>query len=541
MDRSALFTNGRIYTLEREGECYSALRVGPDGRIAQLYRDGADVPPQMARNIPRTDLGGRTVVPGFIDSHVHFMAKVAFGALGVNLARLEGDRIVPDSLDQIRLLLAERIAQSPGPILGYGLCLGAVAERRLPWASELDAWFPGKDILILSMDGHSSSYSSPVLKKLGISALAQDGLLTGTAHEFNMGKISAFLMNRLTPAVLVRGFRTVVDEAARNGVVSLHCLEGTEDPSTDPALLLFKLVGGRLGLRLKLWMQYTALERARRHVRSLAYPRAGGCLAWEMDGSVSSRSAAFDRPYLDRPDAGREYRSPEQALALVRPFYDAGWQTTAHAIGPRGIESILSAYERVMSDGGDGENRLRLRIDHFEFPRPDQIERAGRLGLVLAVQPGFAWADDRFVHTYREALAPEVRAAQCPLRSLVDAGCVVSLSTDSPVQPLYPFLQILGAVDHPIAAHRLSRYEALRAYTYNGAYAAFEEHERGSLGIGKYADFVLLDADPFAVETERLRSIQVLGTWREGLPLTAPPGSVLGFAARVLRTQPRKL
>jgi predicted amidohydrolase YtcJ len=194
-----------------------------------------------------------------------------------------------------------------------------------------------------------------------------------------------------------------------------------------------------------------------------------------------------------------------------------------------------------LAGAGDRKNRLRLRIDHFEFPRPDQIERAGRLGLVLAVQPGFAWADDRFVHTYREALAPEVRAAQCPLRSLVDAGCVVSLSTDSPVQPLYPFLQILGAVEHPIAAHRLSRYEALRAYTYNGAYAAFEEHERGSLAIGKYADLALLDADPFAVETEGLRSIQVVGTWHEGQPLAPLPESVLGFAARALSTQPRKL
>lgn len=537
MRKETVFANGAIYSLEREGERFAAMLVGADGRIRELYPTGAPLPAGVAA----FDLGGAAVVPAFIDAHAHFMSKAALDALAVKLSRLEDGLIAPDSLEAVRDALGARAAATAGPIIGFGLCLGAVAERRLPRASELDAWFPGRPVIVLSMDGHSSSYSTPALNSLGVGSMADDGVLSGAAHEFNMGKITAFVMKGLGPGVLARGISAAVKEAAASGIVSIHCLEGTEDAPTDPAVAAFKLVGGRLGLRLKLWMQYTDLARASRHAGALERRRVGGCLAWEMDGSVSSRTAAFDLDYLDRPDAGRPYRTPDEALALVRPFYEAGWQTSAHAIGPRGIESILSAYERLMdADGDDGDSR-RLRIDHFEFPRPDQIQRAGERRLVLPVQPGFAWMDEKFVHTYEEALAPSVRAAQCPLRSLLDAGCVVALSTDAPVQPLDPFVQIAGAVRHPVRSERISVYEALRAYSWAGAYAAFEERDRGTLAVGKYADFAALDADPFEADPDTLHEIRVTGTWHEGRPLTAPPPGLAGFLARAAATPRRRL
>jgi predicted amidohydrolase YtcJ len=294
-------------------------------------------------------------------------------------------------------------------------------------------------------------------------------------------------------------------------------------------------------LRLKLWLQYTELARVLPHAGTLASRRVGGCLAWEMDGSVSSRSAAFDEPYLDGGGDGHLYRSPAEAFELVAPFVRSGWQTSAHAIGPRGIESILSAYERLLGEAADPANARRLRIDHFEFPRPDQIERAGRLRLVLPVQPGFAWADDLLIHSYDEALSSGIRARQSPLRSLVDAGCVVALSTDAPVQSLDPFIQVAGAVCHPVAAERISVHEALRAYSWAGAYAAFEEDERGSLAPGKYADFAVLDRDPFTTPPGELHEIRVLATWHEGRPLAAPPPGLAGFALRAITAKRRQL
>jgi len=537
MNRERLFTNARIYDLEREGRSYSAMRVDRNGRIAELYPEGAPVPPSE----DAIDLGGRAVVPAFIDAHAHFMEKAAVDAMAVNLAKPGDGRIGPESLDGVRSLMAERAALGPGPVVGFGLCLGCVAERRMPTARELDAWLPGRVAIVLSMDGHSSAYSSAALERIGIAGLADDGVLSGEAHEFNMGKVSAFMMKRLGPAALARGLALAVGEAVAGGLVSIHCLEGTEDRESDPVVAAFRLVGGRLGLRLRLWMQYTRPGLAERRGKALERRRVGGCMAWEMDGSVSSRTAAFDEPYRDGKEAGRLYRTPEEAYALVEPFYRDGWQTSAHAIGPRGIESILSAYERVMDEAGDGGNARRLRVDHFEFPRPDQIERAGRRRLVLTAQPGFAWADERFIHGYEEALSPAVRASQCPLRSLVDAGCVVALSTDAPVQPLAPFIQIAGAVEHPVKAERLSVYEALRAYSWAGAYAAFEDDDRGTLAPGKYADFAVLDADPFTTPSERLPTIGTVQTWHEGQRLQPPPQGLAAFTARLMTTSRRPL
>lgn len=540
MRKETILSNGIIYSLEREGECFGSMLIGSDGRIKGLYQKGEKPAPDISK-AKIIDLGGKVVVPAFIDTHTHFMSKVALGSLAVNLVQLENGRIVPDSLEGVRALLLNRANKSRAPIIGFGLCLGAIAERRLPKASELDEWFPNRDVIVLSMDGHSSSYSSSALKKLGMESMASDGLLAGEAHEFNMGKVSSFIMKNLNPVGLAQGFSAAIKEAVDGGIVSIHCLEGTEDRSFDPGLTLFKLTGGRLGLRLKLWMQYTDIRKADLHAESLAYHRAGGCLAWEMDGSVSSRTAAFDIDYLDRHDSGKLYRTADEAYALVKPFYTAGWQTSAHAIGPRGIESILYAYERLMDESNDTENRLRLRIDHFEFPRPDQVERAGKRQLVLTVQPGFAWADERFIHSYQEALAPSIRAYQCPLRQLADAGCIITLSTDAPVQPLNPFIQIAGAVRHPIASSRLSVYEALRAYSWAGAYAAFEEHERGTLAIGKYADFAVLNTDPFLADPDTLHEMQVIETWHEGNPLTAPPEDLARFLFKLLSTKRRKL
>ena len=124
---------------------------------------------------------------------------------------------------------------------------------------------------------------------------------------------------------------------------------------------------------------------------------------------------------------------------------------------------------------------------------------------------------------------------------LFRSGCIVAFSTDAPVQPLNPFVQIAGAVNHPVRASRISVYEALRAYSWAGAYSVFEEHERGTLATGKYADFAVLDADPFTANPETLHVIRVAETWQEGRLLSAPPPELAGFLAKLLTTKRRKL
>jgi predicted amidohydrolase YtcJ len=477
-----------------------------------------------------------------VDSHAHFLTKAAMGSLVKFLSRLENGRVLPDCLDGVRALLAEASEERPrGPVIGYGLAPGVLAERRLPTAVELDAWVPGRPVIVLSFDGHSSSYSTTALRILGLESQARDGNLSGEAHEFNMDRVMAYAMRALSPSTLVRGLSRAVREAAESGLAAIDCMEGFGNERREPGTEILARIGERLPLRLRLWLQYTRPELVGRYVPRMARPRVGGCLNWEMDGSISSRSAAMDRPYRDRDHSGRLYRSPEEALAMAKPFHNAGYQISAHAIGPRGIESILSAYERLSGGLGDRARDRRHRIDHFEFPRPDQIERAGRLGLILPVQPGFAWIDARFHRSYPDALDDRTFASFTPLKSLLQAGAVPALSTDAPVQPFDPFLQIAGAVEHPVATESLSVYEALRAYSYAGAYGAFEEEDRGTLGLGKYADFVPLDRDPFETPKTELFRIRTLGVWTGGRPLMPPPEDPSGFLVRVLTAPRRKI
>ena len=527
-----LFWNCRAYSLAREGERFSGFMVDGRGRFSGFVPDGAN--PPALRN--RTDLAGAVVLPAFTDAHTHFLTKAIMGALGPRLIGLEGDHPVPDRLEGLLDLLREAASTRPrGPVVGFGALPAGLAERRLPRAAELDRALPGREVYVFSMDGHSSVFSTPALRALGLEGKAVDGVLTGEAHEFNMGRVNDRLMKAADAGTIARGLHEAVAEAAACGVLGLHCLEGFQDARADPTAAIMSALGPGLPLRLTLYLQYTDPGRVLKVSRRLRHLRAGGCLAWEMDGSISSRSAALDSPFLDHGGLGHLYRTPDQAYDLVKAFHSRGFQTATHAIGPRAIESALSAAERLLDEDDDGENSLRMRIEHFELPRHDQIGRAGRRKLVLVVQPGFAWLDDRYLGGYREALNPATVEGMCPLRSMAESGAVLALSTDAPVQGFDPFIQVAGAVMHPTRSERLSVYQALRAYTWGGAYAGFEESDRGTLEIGKLADFVTMDKDPFDTAHDQIHTLKVGSTWKEGRPV-AVQGSGLGaLAATALR------
>ena len=194
---------------------------------------------------------------------------------------------------------------------------------------------------------------------------------------------------------------------------------------------------------------------------------------------------------------------------------------SAHAIGPRGIETILSAFEEVLSGETTPGNPRRHRIDHFEFPRPDQVRRAvSDLGLLITAQPGYSWMDEHYQKAYRKFLTPAQFESQIPLKTIVEAGGLICGSSDSPVQDINPFLQIQGMVDFPLASQRLSLFEALKTYTVNGAYSTFEEQERGTLSCGKLADFIILDDDPFSLPPEGIAETRVGETWISGVPVS---------------------
>lgn len=502
-----------------------------NGKIAALYSEKR---PEVkaARFI---DLGGRTVLPGFIDSHTHFMITVAAEAMGSKVSYLDNECVLPKNMAGVkeRLLTIAATKSNYQPLLFYNYITPAVSEKRLPEKNELDTWFPGRTVSIISMDGHSSSHSSAALNNMNLEDPLGNGILIGEAHEFNMGKINAYIQSKLSIGLLLKSFSEVTANALAHGITGIQCLEGFDDDPADRSIWLMTRVAAALPLKLRLSMQYLDPKRCDRYVKFFKRKQMGGCGAWAIDGSVSSQTAAFSTDYKGRPGyKGECYYTQEQVNSMVERAQSAGYQLSVHAIGNAAIEHVLNAFEKA-AENDTALNPMRHGIEHFEFPTADQARRAVSAGLLMIPQPGFTWFDTKYQKTYSQYLTDKVIKMQIPLKTIVDAGGIILGSADSPVQHLNPFIQLQGMVTFPIAEESLSLYQALRTYTYNGAYALQEEDERGTLTVGKCADFIVLDQDPFSLPLTDIYKLKVAETWINGRKLY--PGkkiNPLGLLAR---------
>lgn len=236
----------------------------------------------------------------------------------------------------------------------------------------------------------------------------------------------------------------------------------------------------------------------------MAASRVGGCMKWEMDGSVGSRTAAFFEPYKDGTKASPYFETAEIEQTL-RHFANEGYQMSAHAIGDRAIDQLVD----ILSDLPG-----RHRIDHFEFPSAHAVERVCAMKPFVTVQPGFTWIDERFLHGYERFLTDRQIASQIPLSTLIDAGVPLCGSSDSPVQSVDPFLQMRGMREFPIAGQSLSGYDALLTYTVNGAEMLGEK--KGRLREGYDASFFLCDVDLETCAPSALEGLRVADMWLHG-------------------------
>ncbi|MBN2050518.1 MAG: amidohydrolase family protein [Spirochaetales bacterium] len=518
MTAAAYLTNGRIYSMEAETGVYTSMLIS-GGLVQSLHRQGES--PDLPRGCRVIDLEGKTVLPGFTDCHAHFLPSAILHSTGCSVSRVSGGKLTPEAVAAVIEILVRFAGEGrnkKAPVIGFNCIVPSLRERRLPFREELDKALPGRQVVILGMDGHASSYSSPALEALGIDPAGHEGILIGEEHDMHIGRLTDLVMKSLSFRDILTALQEFSFHAAFRGITCVHCLEGSEDKPNNLAIRLLILAARILPIRLKLYLQYKDTEAVRPFVKHLSHPRLGGCQAWEMDGSVGSQTAAFFEAYPGTNDnRGVCYYTTEEILPYVEKAHREGFQLTAHGIGPRGIETLLAAYEQVLKHEPPGTNPHRHRIDHFEFPRVDQVKRAIEdLGLLVTVQPGYTWMDQRYQQAYRQYLSPEQIQSQVPLKRIADLGGIICGSSDTPVQDPDPFLQIQGMVDFPVAEQSLSMYQALRTYTYNGAYSGFEENTRGTLGPGKAADFIILSKDPFTLPKGAVAGTAPEETWIAG-------------------------
>jgi predicted amidohydrolase YtcJ len=454
-----------------------------------------------AEGIAALDLGGKTVLPGLIDTHAHFLWTA------LSLAVLD----VSDAQDHPALSAAVRQVVGETPpgdlILGMGFTEYALdAERFSPILEVLDAAAPENPVYLIGVTGHVSAANTRALAFLDLpdetagvmrdAAGRPNGLLADEANNLAYARFSpAFGADDKAVELLP----SAVQRALSVGITTLHALEGGS-PSEDQAVGELLSAMPTLPLRVVLYYQTTDVDK----VLELGLPRIGGCIL--LDGDVGPHTAALSEPYADDPECyGTLYYTQDEIGAFVLTAHEAGLQVALHAVGDAAVEQALNAYEAALSAHPRSDHRHR--IEHCEVIREDQIRRAQRLGVALAIQPPF---NHYWPHTsYTPTLGEERAWKADPVRTLMRPGLLVAGGSDSTVTPLGPLIGVHAAVNHSNPAERVSVQEALALYTINAARIAFQEADRGSLEAGKLGDLVVLAEDPLAVDPSRLKEIAV--------------------------------
>jgi predicted amidohydrolase YtcJ len=490
--------NGNIITMNPGQARAEALAIR-DGRIVAV--GSWEEVSAHAQGVHVLDLDGKTVLPGFIDTHTHFL----WTALSLAALDVSGAEDHPTLQEIIRQAVA---GKSPGePILGMGFTEYALdTEKFTPIIAALDAVAPENPVCLIGVTGHASAVNTRGMELLsfpegtpGVLADASgrpNGLLADKANNAAFGVFGEhFGADEKAAEMIARA----IEKAHSVGLTTVHALEGGVAGDNEAAEAFLAAIPS-LPLRFVFFYQTLDVERA----LALGLPRVGGCIL--LDGDVGPHTAALSEPYVDEPECyGTLYHTQEEIDAFVLRAHRAGLQVAMHAVGDAAVEQALHAYEAALAALPRDDHRHR--IEHCEIIREDQVQRAQRLGVALAIQPPFNhyWPHSEYIPSVGQARAMKAD----PIRMLMRPGLLVAGGSDSTVTPLGPLIGVHAAVNHSNPAQRVNVQEALELYTINGARIAFQENDRGSLQVGKLGDLVVLAEDPFEVDPIHIKDISV--------------------------------
>ncbi len=517
--RGVRFHNGRIHTLDPADTTVQALAC-LEGRIVALGTD-AEIRDRFS-HLPEVDLGGLTVLPAFTDAHLHLVA------LGFSLRQVDlGDA---GSLEEAILRVAEAVRRAPAGswVLGRGWDANRWPEGRLPRREDLDPVAPRNPVALWSRDGHLLWCNSPALLQAGVGPGTPDP--PGGRIDREDGEPTGILRETAT-VLVVRAIpkpqeaeAAVLDAARylhRFGITNVHHMAGPGEETTVLSLLQDLYRSGNLRIRVVAAIPAQRLEEAvRLGLRSGLgdeWLRVGFVKIF-ADGTLGSQTAAMLEPYDGQPqNTGIATYDREALIDLVVRASEAGWACAVHAIGDRANRLALDAFEAAREVSRRWG--LRHRVEHAQLLHPLDLPRFGTLRVVASMQPVHCASDEPLVRRYWGGRARYAYA----WRSLRQTGAVVAFGSDAPVESPDVLRGLYVAVfrrhpedgrELPVPEESVSVREALRAYTLGAAYAAGEEHIKGSLEVGKVCDLVALDRDilrqPESLPEARVR-MTVLG------------------------------
>jgi hypothetical protein len=476
-------------------------------------------------------LGGKMVLPGFHDAHVHPVT----GGIELGQCNLNGLA----TQDAVLKAIAGCASKADRAwIVGGGWELPLFPGAN-PASATLDALVPDRPAYLSSADGHSAWVNSRALAAAGITAATPDppnGRIerdpgtkepSGTLRESAMRLVSRHLPP-VTSLDHIEGLKRALAMANRFGITSFVEANGTA-PVVEAYASLEREGGLSARVRIAIALDETrdesqvdSLSATRRRFTGV-FLRADAAKIF-ADGVIESRTAALLEPYLGFDQRGPSNYEPERLSRIVARLDREGFQVHVHAIGDRAIRETLDAFEGARNENGRRDSRHQ--ISHLELFDPSDIPRFRALGVVANFQPLWAYADAYITELTEPVLGPERSRWLYPIRSVADAGAVLAAGSDWSVSSMNPIEAMQVAVTRRrlddrtgsawIPEERVDLDTILTAYTRGGAYAMHQETLTGSLEVGKRADIIVLDRDLFDLAPEEIQSNRVLWTLLDG-------------------------
>ena len=475
----------------------------------------------------KINLEGKTVIPAFTDCHVHFLSWA------VSLKRANLDSI-SDFKEVLGKIKEAGKKLSPGEwLLGRGWNKNLWRDIDLPNKTHLDTILPKNPILLHSKDGHTIWVNSLALELAkidrdttdpegGLIARNPKGEPTGILHE-NACLLLDSHVKKPTRNVLKKALREAIKHAHRQGVVGIHDCEEEEE-----ALSLWQelISAGKSNLRVYKMIPQEQLESAS---SSGLFTGSGdehlrvGPVKIYADGALGSQTALMFEAYAGRPDNfGVEVTSRGELESLVQTAVKSNLSVAVHAIGDKANHNVISVFEKYRREFA--KRKLRPRIEHAQLLRRQDIARFGKSNIIASVQPSHLVADRDTAERYWGSRCETIY----PFKSLLKAGAHLCFGSDAPIERLNPLEGICAAVsrkrqDDPrgpwYSQEKLTASEAVAGFTVWAAQASGEDHLKGSLTVGKFADMVVLSEDIFRIPPEEIHKIRALATFLSGQTL----------------------
>jgi predicted amidohydrolase YtcJ len=519
--------NGKVWTVDATLPEAQAIAIWRD-RIILIGKD-AEVEALVGPKTRVIDLKSRRVLPGFYDSHLHFLSG------GQLLSQVN----LKDCKDEAEFgaLLKKFDRELPRDrwILGGNWDHDRSFAGKLPSAAIVDKYVPDRPVCIRRYDGHMELVNTKALKLAGITAETNDpegGVIfrladgktpSGVLKDNAMGLVGRIIPEPSADEIM-EAVRAALGEARRLGVTSVQDLDGSPAPTRRVLFHCYQQLARagkltcRIDLRWPIAAQKELLDLGAEAELGSDYIRIGGVKGF-MDGSLGSSTAKMFEPYVGEKENTGVFITPREEMRKMIVAADAARLSVAvHAIGDRANAELLDFFAEAQ--GVNKGRDARYRVEHAQHLRAEDFKRFKELGAIASMQPYHIIDDGRWAEG---RIGKKRCATSYANKSLLDAGTRLAFGSDWPVAPLDPILGIDAAVNrrtldgkHPegwFPEQKIGVKEAIEAFTMGSAYAGFEEKERGSLTRGKLADLVVLDRDILdANERDKIAETKVVLT-----------------------------